>query len=227
MRGQESFFYDFTYRGVWHLIHMVLKVFILNFATAMDNVIILASIFNRAPSRLWRLILCSTLVLTATRVILVHGIHLLTRVPGLQLCLAALLMVLAIRTAMVERPAERSESFGRLLFLVFITDLAVSIDNIVSIASASSNFIELVVGVFLSTLVLLLMLPVFMKVFHYVPWLQIIAGGIMAQAAVHVMVKDPLFQRHTLIFTRLNLGLIIPAGLIFIMFLRYFVQRAD
>lgn len=182
-------------KGGTRLIHSIIQVFILNFVTALDNAIVLAGIFKVNPSsRYWFLAASSMILLTLTRVILVLGIRPLSAMPGLQLALGAILLVLALRTANVTKKQRGNQSLARLLGLIIVTDLAVSFDNLVSIMAVTTNVVAVGVGVFLSIVPLMLLLPIVTDVFSRMPWVQIIAAGVMAQTAVQVLVTDPLLR---------------------------------
>ena len=199
----------FLGRGGTSLIHSAIQVFILNFVTALDNAIVLAGIFKSQPSSLyWFLAAVSTILLTLTRVILVLTIHPLSSLPGLQLLFGVMLLGIALHTANVTRDERGNRSLVglkdervnpsllRLFGLILVTDLAVSFDNLVSIIAVTTNVTAVAMGVFLSIVPLMFLLPIITKVFSKMPWVQIIAAGVMTQTAVQVLAKDPLVRNN-------------------------------
>ena len=201
------------------------QVFILNLITAIDNAIILATIFKRSPNRPWLLAICSAVILTVTRVGLVSGIQTLMHLPAIELVLGVILLLLAAQTTIVEVKRERN-SFLWLLCLVFITDLAVSFDNIVAVVAVSEHPVIIAIGVFCSLLPLFLMLPFITIFFARFPWVQIVAAGIMGYTAVGVIMNDPLFHRLMMSQRHVNTASIAVATVtVGLGLVRYYAER--
>ncbi|WP_206918174.1 TerC family protein [Alicyclobacillus suci] len=193
-------------RGGAHLVHSIIQVFILNFVTALDNAIVLAGIFKNHKTRYWTLTICSAILLTITRALLVLAIRPISHLSGIQLVLGSILFLLALRTAKVNKQRHHgTKNFAsgkfdtnllKLLCLIVLTDFAASFDNLISIFAVTNNVFCVAIGVFFSIVPLLLLLPTITKVFSEMPWVQIIAAGVMVQTAIQVLLKDPLIQPH-------------------------------
>ncbi|WP_067616964.1 TerC family protein [Alicyclobacillus acidiphilus] len=147
--------------------------------------------------------MCSAVILTIIRALLVLAVGRLALLSGVQLGLGIVLFALAIRTATIDSPQNRitgrhpkmlNTSLLKLLGLVMITDFAVSFDNLVAIVAVTTHVAAVAIGVFFSIVPLLLLLPVITKVFTEMPWVQIIASGVMTQTAVKAMMKDPFIR---------------------------------
>lgn len=168
-----------------------ISIFVLNLLTSMDNAIVLGGIAKQHKN-LFGIGLLSSLVITVCRTALIMGLASVAKFPGLRFTLGVLVVFVAISLANVQVANARDHvSFWRVLFMVVATDLALSVDNIFSIAVLSKNVFVIGTAVFLSLLPLLMLLPVIVRVMNHVLWLQVLAAGFVAELAIDSITDDP------------------------------------
>lgn len=171
-------------------------IFILNLLTSIDNAIVLGGIADRYKN-LFAIGVVSSVVITICRTALIIGIVSVAKWPGLRLGLGVVVLFVALGLANVSRATDRSRSsFVRVLVMVVLTDLALSVDNILSIAVLSKNPILIASSVFLSLLPLLMLLPLIVRTMDHFIWLRILAAGFVAELAIDSITDDPLVISH-------------------------------
>lgn len=174
--------------------YTIIQVFLLNLATSIDNVIIIGGILGRS-GRVVSISLCSALILTLIRTVLISGIHILTRIPGTQLTLGGLVLWVAFRTADVKGATARTESsFWQLLLMVVLCDFTVSMDTVMTLAAVTHDMWKVALGIFLSLLPLFLLVLLVTRVMNQIFWVRTLAAAFIAQLAVRAMLKDPLIH---------------------------------
>lgn len=178
--------------GGYEMHQPFLTIFILNLLTSIDNAIVLAGIANRYKN-LFAIALTSAVVLTICRTVLIVGIVSVTKFPGLRFTLGLVVLLVAINLANVkiEGGGRQRLPFWNVLFMVVMTDLALSIDTILSVAVISKNVFVIASSVFLSLLPLLLLLPFIVRIMNKVIWLRILAAGFVTELAVDSITDDP------------------------------------
>lgn len=172
-------------------------IFVLNLLTSVDNAIVIGGIAGRSR-HLLALGVCSAAILTVLRTALIAGVLSVTDKPGWRIILGATVLVIAIGMAHMrpERRARTEPSFLRLLFIILVTDMALSIDNILSLATVSKTLWIIAVGVFISLLPLLLLLPVMARVMDQIAWIRVLAAGFVAELGVDTLTDDKLIITH-------------------------------
>ena len=135
-------------------------IFLVNLLTSIDNAIVVGGIAKRYQNLLL-IGSVSALVITVLRTTIIMGVVSASKVPGLRMGLGFVAIWVAFHLVNVREPTERAKgpSLLRLLFIIVAMDTALSLDNILTIAVVSHNVIAIAVGVFLSLLPLLLLLP--------------------------------------------------------------------
>ncbi len=167
-------------------------IFLLNLLTSIDNAIVLAGIANRYKN-LWAIGAASSVILTICRTALIAGIVSVGTWPGFRLTLGVAVLFVAINIANVKTGHDREHSgFFQVLMTVVLTDLALSVDNIMSIAIISKHTVLIAVAVFLSLLPLFMLLPFIVKIMDQIAWLRILAAGFVAELAIDSILDDPL-----------------------------------
>lgn len=178
------------------MLQQFLAIFLVNFLTSIDNAIVLAGIANRYKNLLV-LGAVSSIVITVCRTALIMGIVSVTKWPGFRLTLGLAVLIVAFNIANASSEETRDKSgFWRVLFVVIATDLALSVDNIMSIAIISKNVILIALSVFLSLFPLFMLLPVMVKVMDQLAWLRILAAGFVAELAIDSITDDPFVAPH-------------------------------
>lgn len=172
--------------------HQFVTIFMLNLLTSIDNAIVIGGIVKRLKN-VFAIGVVSAVVITLTRTALIMGVVSVVTMPGLRLSLGIVVLIVAINLANLKRMDNRAgkNRFWRVLIMVVATDLALSVDNILSIAILSKNVSIIATSVFLSLLPLLLLLPTIVRVMDQVLWLRILAAGFVAELAIDSITDDP------------------------------------
>lgn len=172
-----------------------IAIFLINVLTSIDNVIVVGGIASRYRY-LVPISLASTVVITVCRTLVIMGIGRITAWPGFRFMLGAAVFIVALQLANARADGNReNQSFWRVLLLVVVTDMALSVDNVLSISMISKNPIVVASSVFLSLLPLLLLLPIIVRTMDQVIWLRILAAGFVAELAIDSITDDPLIAR--------------------------------
>jgi predicted tellurium resistance membrane protein TerC len=189
-------------------------IFLLNFLTSIDNAIILGGIINRSKYILV-IGLTSVLIITGVRTLVIMSIVTVVQWPGLRFALGVVVLFVAISLARAQRGLDRDgTSFWRVLFVVVVTDTALSVDNILSIAVVSKDALIIATSVFLSLLPISLLLPVIVRVMNQATWLRIIAAGFVAELGIDSITDDPVLvqqlpNRHLEIAIRVSAAMMV------------------
>lgn len=171
--------------------HPFFSIFILNLLTSMDNAIVLSGIAKQHKNLL-AIGFLSSVVITVCRTALIMGVASVSNLPGLRLTLGIIVLFVALNLANVKTNVERDGvSFWHVLLMVVVTDLALSVDNILSLAVLSKNLFVVASSVFLSLLPLLMLLPTIVRTMERVVWLRVFAAGFVAELAIDSITDDP------------------------------------
>ncbi|MCF8567586.1 hypothetical protein LLE49_22965 [Alicyclobacillus tolerans] len=167
-------------------------IFILNLLTSIDNAIVIGGIVQRTRHNLVLVGAVSALILAFLRTALILGVLSVTDIPGFRIGIGLIVLWVALRLSEVipDPKREPETTFWRVIVMVVATDLALSIDNILSLSVVTKNPIAVGLGVLLSLLPLLLLLPVVINVMKHIWWLQILAAGFVAELAVDLITDD-------------------------------------
>ncbi len=176
--------------------HQFMTIFILSLLTSLDNAIVVSGIARRTKHNLMLVGLISSIVLTGCRTALIMGIVSVSTLPGFRLGLGLIVLWVAVRlTELTTESSDRKDiSVLRLILLITVTDMALSVDNIVSVATVSKNPWLIGTGVFFSLVPLFLLLPFFANVMKRVEWVQILAAGFVAELAIDAITDDKLLK---------------------------------
>ena len=170
-------------------------IFILNLLTSVDNAIVVGSIARRSK-HLVALGASSAVILTVLRTALITGVVSVVNQPGWRLGLGLVVFAVSVRMAHIQTDTRKPEPrFWNLLAVIIVTDLALSIDNILSLAVVSTTVWLIAVGVFLSLLPLLMLLPVISRIIDQIAWLQVLAAGFVAELAADTVLDDKWLLR--------------------------------
>lgn len=169
-------------------------IFVLNLLTSIDNAIVIGGIAKRTRHSLLLIGLVSTILLTIFRTALIMGVLSASNVTGFRIGVGLVVLWVAVRLSELTAVATRRKdtSFLRLIVMIVATDLALSIDNILSLSIVTKNLWIVGFGVFFSLLPLLLLLPICVNVMERMPWIQILAAGFVAELGVDVITDDKL-----------------------------------
>ncbi|QSO53364.1 hypothetical protein JZ785_05710 [Alicyclobacillus curvatus] len=194
----------------------ILAIYVINLLTSIDNAIVIGGIANRHKNLL-PILAVSSVVITVCRTALIVGIASVAAWPGFRLLLGVGVLFVAIGLARVPMDDRKhfGTSFWGVLSMVVVTDLALSVDNVLSIAVLSANPLVIAASVFFSLLPLFMLLPVMITVMNQVLWLRILAAGFVAELAVDSITDDP-FLKHSVPSGRMELLLRVLSAVIVI-----------
>lgn len=174
-------------------------VFILNFLSSLDNILILGTIIRRYGN-LNSINLVIVITLTLTRTFYILTAHFLMNIKGLHLAAGAILLVMAIvitltkPTDRLERKNGSTRRWIRLIGTIVLTDFLVGMDSVLAISEVSKNPWIIASGLFVGFLLLVYLLPILFYGFRYFPWINMIVGAFMAQLAIISLSHDQLLK---------------------------------
>lgn len=170
----------------------VVTIFLLNLLTSIDNAIVTAGIVKKTQHSLVLVGLASAVILTVCRTALIMGVLSVAWIPGFRIGVGIVVLWVAIGLSQVSAGSTRRQSvpFSRLLVMVVGTDLALSIDNILSLSVVTQNVWVVGFGVLTSLIPLMLLLPMIVRVMKQVVWIQVLAAGFVAELGVDVITDD-------------------------------------
>jgi predicted tellurium resistance membrane protein TerC len=174
------------------------KVFFLNLISDIDNMLILGTILRRYS--FLNIIIPAVIVLTIMRTIYVFLVNGISNIPMFHLLLGIILLFVAFklvrRSIKEENLPRRSNSSAylkvKVLLLLAASDFLICLDSIIVISGISQHMGPVTIGIFCSLLFSLLFLPLIVKLAANFFWVNIIAGGFIAQNAVIGMANDPV-----------------------------------
>lgn len=176
------------------MLQELLTIFFINFLTSIDNTIVLAGIAKKYKNLLL-LGLISSIILTICRTSLIMGVVSVSKWPGFRMALGIGVLIVAINLANARPGEERDEyGFWKVLLVLVTTDLALSVDNVMSISIVSRNPFLIAISVLLSLLPLFMLLPAMVKVMDMLAWLRILAAGFVAELSIDSITDDPLIS---------------------------------
>lgn len=169
----------------------LIQIFLLNLITGIDNLFVIGAILRRSPCSRWQAVFCISGLVSISRTLCVLSFQSLFVFPGLKL--ASGLITLFISFRMIQSARRRSISLVYVLLLVITTDVTISLDSIIATASISNSVLPIFFGIFFSMVCLLILLQFAEKILMQTAWVQIFVAGMIAQIAIHEMMKDRLF----------------------------------
>lgn len=168
-------------------------VFVLNLLTSIDNAIVIGGIAQKTRHNLMIVGLVSAIILAACRTALIMGVLSFVNIPGFRIGLGLVVLFVALRLSQISPSPQRKElSFSRLVFVIVVTDLALSVDNVVSLSVVTKNPWTVGTGVLLSLIPLLMLIPVFVNIMERIMWIQILAAGFVAELGADAITDDKL-----------------------------------
>ena len=173
------------------------KVFFINLVSDVDNLLILGTILQRY-SYLY-ITVPAVITLTISRTIYIFLINRISNLPLVHLIMGILLIFVALK---LVRRSIRNEHFTRpsnispylkakVLLILASTDFLICLDSVIVISQISKSMTSVTLGIFCSLFISLLFLPLIINLARTFFWINIIAGGFIAQNAVIGMLNDP------------------------------------
>jgi len=181
------------------VIQEVLKVFLINLISDIDNMLILGTILRRYS--LFNITIPAILVLTFTRTVYVAIIEVLSKFPLFHLLVGIILLIIAFRLVTRSIKEVRQLRFPntflfkvKVLVLLAATDFLICMDSVLVIYEFSTRMLTVLIGIFASLLISLHFLPLIEKMAANFFWINVIAAGFIAQNAVSILAKDPVLM---------------------------------
>jgi predicted tellurium resistance membrane protein TerC len=166
-------------------------IFLLNLLTSIDNAIVVGGIAQKTRHNLYLIGALSAVLLTICRTALILGVLSIAGIAGFRIALGALVLVIAVRLSLVTAPDDRKEpSLLRLLCVIVVTDLALSLDNILSLSITARDPWVIGFAVLAGLVPLLTFLPLFVGVMSRLLWIQLLAAGFVGELGFDVMTDD-------------------------------------
>ncbi|WP_164525415.1 TerC family protein [Siminovitchia acidinfaciens] len=184
-----------------YMIQDFLQVFLMTLVSDIDNMLILGAIL-RKHSYLEVTFLAAVL-LTSTRTVYVGLVEGLSNVPLFHLVTGVILLFISFKLvtkliygAETFRPSRRS-SFKKVKILAALaaTDFLICWDGVLIISNISDQLAVISLGILGSLLISLYFLRLIIKLAATIPWINIVAGGFIAQNAITAIFKDPWLAR--------------------------------
>ncbi|MBL5810576.1 hypothetical protein B5V88_04355 [Heyndrickxia sporothermodurans] len=180
-------------------VHDFFKVFFINLVCDIDNMLILGAILRRHSYL--NMTIPAAIVLTFMRTVYVILINEgLSGVPLFQLLTGLILLFIAFKVVtmtisgedLLSRNSTRSpKSTVKILLLLMGTDFLISLDSVFVISGISQTIFPVATGIFGSLMISLLFMSIIIRLAKAFFWINIIAGGFIAQNAMIGMSKDP------------------------------------
>ncbi|PWA09038.1 hypothetical protein DCC39_13810 [Pueribacillus theae] len=185
----------------------IIQLTLLILINDIDNVLIFAALLRKHcyddyPKAMFLVKSMAIVLLTVTRSFSVAAVQFLTSLPGFHLITGVVVLWIGIRMALAAGGIEGRHPFStgkghpptplyQMIFIILLTDFAISIDTVILAAGLAENLFQAVVSLSLSLFIIFSLLSALSRIVHTVFWLQIIAGGILAQVSVLTMAKEP------------------------------------
>ncbi|MEK5520492.1 TerC family protein [Heyndrickxia sp. FSL W8-0423] len=178
--------------------HEFFKVFFINLVCDIDNMLILGAILRRHSYL--NMTIPAAIVLTFMRTVYVILINEgLSGIPLFQLLTGLVLLFIAFKVVtmtisgedLLSRSTRSPKSKVNVLLLLMGTDFLISLDSVFVISGISQTIFPVATGIFGSLMISLLFMSIIIRLAKAFFWINIIAGGFIAQNAMIGMSKDP------------------------------------
>ncbi|MBD8004501.1 TerC family protein [Bacillus norwichensis] len=185
-----------------YMIQDFLQVFFMTMVSDIDNMLILGAILRRHSN--FKVPFFAAVLLTFTRTLYVGVVEGLSDVPLFHVLTGFILLVISYKlvTKLIYgvdrvRPARYSRSLFhkiRILAALAATDFLICWDGVLIISNISDHIPTISLGIFCSLLIALYFLRLIVKLAAAIPWINVIAGGFIAQNAITSIAKDPWME---------------------------------
>ncbi|WP_042355828.1 TerC family protein [Bacillus rubiinfantis] len=174
----------------------IFRVLFINLVSDIDNLLILGTILRRYSYL--NVTMLAVVVLTITRSLYVAFVEVVSQLPYFQLIVGIILLWIAfklvtktIRGEVFQRSSNSVFTKIKVLLLLAATDFLICLDSIIVIYEFSTHMLPVIIGLFCSLFISLHFLPLIERLATNFFWINVVAGGFIAQNAVLIMVKDP------------------------------------
>ena len=179
-----------------------LQVFLMTLVSDIDNMLNLGAILRRHAH--FKVTLLAAVLLTCTRTVYVSIVEGLSNVPLFHLVTGLILLFISFKlvTKLIYgvRPLRSSSYSGslhqkiKILAGLAATDFLICWDGVLIISNFSDHLIIISLGVLCSLLISLHFLRLIMELAAAIPWINVVAGGFIAQNAITSIAKDPWIE---------------------------------
>lgn len=181
------------------MIQDFLQVFFMTLVSDIDNMLILGAVLRRHSY--FEVTLMAAVMLTFTRTMYVALVEGLSSVPAFHLLTGLILLFISYNlvTKLIsgreERPARGSPYKKlKLLAALVATDFLICWDGVLIISNISDHMAVISSGILCSLLISLIFLRLIIKMASAIPWINVVAGGFIAQNAITGIAKDPWLE---------------------------------
>lgn len=182
------------------MIQEFFQVFIMTLISDIDNMLILGAILRR--NSYLDVTFLAAILLTFTRTIYVGLVEGVSGVPLFHMVTGVILLFISLKLVTkliygVEtyRPLQRSPfKKVKILAALAATDLLICWDGVLIVSNISDQLILITIGIMSSLLISLYFLRLIITLAAAIPWVNILAGGFIAQNAITAIAKDPWLE---------------------------------
>lgn len=200
----------------------IFSIILINLLLSGDNAIIVAMACKNLPKKQQ---LISTVIgslgAIILRVILTISTAYILQIPFLEFIGGILLIYIAINLVVEEKKEKEitvSDSLMKAIKTILIADLIMSLDNVLAIAAiAQDNILLLGIGLGLSIPFIIFGSQILLKLIEKFPQITYIGAGLIAYAAVEIILKDAIVGSFISLFINhyLLIGLIVGGVLMY------------
>jgi len=176
-----------------------INVVIINVSLSSDNVVVICMAAASLPrnQRNWAILLGGCLAI-ALRISLTAGagflmmLPLLSAVGGLVLIwVAHRLLKLDVGEGDTEKRTRVARNFGQAVFLVAVSDLMMSLENILAVAGAAhGNLVPLIAGLFISMALLMTIGSLVSRLIEKFAWLPFLGAVVICFTGTRMIFED-------------------------------------
>jgi YjbE family integral membrane protein len=199
----------------------LLSIIIIDLVIAGDNAIIIGLIVKNLPKeQQLKAIFWGTMGAITFRSLATIIVVRLLEVPGLLLIGGLTLIWISYNLLTVpdkdNRNADTKNTLGAAIRTIIITDIVISIDNVLAVAGASfGNFHLVVIGLLISIPIVIGGSTLFLKLANQFPIIIYIGSGVIAWTSAKMIIDEPILKAYfTNPFFRWGVVLIIIIGVL-------------
>ncbi len=184
------------------MIQDFLQVFFMTLVSDIDNMLILGAVLRRQSY--FEVTFLAAVLLTLTRTVYVCIVEGLSGVPMFHLLTGFILLFISYKLVTKLIYGVETQRFSRrppslfhnmkILATFAATDFLICWDGVLIVSNISDHILIISLGIFCSLLISLYFLRLIIKLAIAVPWMNVVAGGFIAQNAIMALAKDPWME---------------------------------
>ncbi|RWR13508.1 TerC family protein [Siminovitchia fortis] len=183
------------------MIQDFLQVFLMTLVSDIDNMLILGAVLRRHSY--FEVTFLAAVMLTITRTAYVCVVEGLSDVPMFHFLTGLILLFISYKLVTKLIYGVETLRSSRSIFLLqkikilaalAATDFLICWDGVLIVSNISDHIPIISIGIFCSLLISLYFLRLIIKLAAAIPWINVVAGGFIAQNAIMSMAKDPWIE---------------------------------